>query len=168
MLIPFSAMTLGLLLVTAWRDVVTRTIPNTIGLLLVATGVIARIVNGGPSALALSAGTALLLFVLLLLAYSRGFIGGGDVKIMTALAVGLSPLDCYIFVIATAIAGGFLGICYLLLSRRLAGIGRRKRTSLLGRVVAIEFWRIRRHRSLPYGVAIAAGGAFVLLHTGNL
>jgi prepilin peptidase CpaA len=167
MLVPFAVVTLGLLMIAAWWDVATRTIPDTIGLLLVATGAITRILNG-PEALAFSAGTALLLFVLLLVAYSRGFIGGGDVKIMTALAVGLSPFDCYRFVIATAIAGGFLGICYLLLSRRPAGMRERKRASLLGRVVAIEFWRIRRHRSLPYGVAIAAGGAFVLLYTGNV
>ena len=148
MLMPFSVMTLGLLLVTAWRDVVTRTIPDTIGLVLVATGAIARIVNDGPSALALSIGAALLLFVLLMVVYSRGFIGGGDVKIMTALAVGLSPLDCYRFVIATAIAGGFLSIGYLLLSRRSAGIHAR-RTSVLARVVAVEVWRIRRRWSLP-------------------
>jgi prepilin peptidase CpaA len=167
MLVPFAVVTLGLLMIAAWWDVATRTIPDTICLLLVATGAIARILNG-PEALAFSAGTALLLFVLLLVAYSRGFIGGGDVKIMTALAVGLSPFDCYRFVIATAIAGGFLGICYLLLSRRPAGMRERKGASLLGRVVAIEFWRIRRHRSLPYGVAIPAGGAFVLLYTGNL
>jgi prepilin peptidase CpaA len=167
MLVPFAVMTLGLLMIAAWRDVATRTIPDMIGLLLVAAGAIVRILDG-PEAFAFSVGTALLLFVLLLVAYSRGFIGGGDVKIMTALAVGLSPLDCYRFVIATAIAGGFLSICYLLLSRRPPSIKKSKRTSLFGRVVAIEFWRIRRHRSLPYGVAIAAGGAFVLLYTGNL
>ena len=63
----------------------------------------------------------MVLFALLLIAYSRGLIGGGDVKLMTALAVGLSPFDCYRFVVATAIAGGLLGIAYLLLSRRLAG-----------------------------------------------
>jgi hypothetical protein len=32
MLMSFSVMTLGLLIVTAWRDVVTRTIPDTIAL----------------------------------------------------------------------------------------------------------------------------------------
>jgi prepilin peptidase CpaA len=110
----------------------------------------------------------LLLFVLLVVTYSRGFIGGGDVKIMTALAVGLAPLDCYRFVIATMIAGGFLGIGYFFLSRRPAGIRERRRTSVLARVVAVEVWRIRRRGSLPYGVAIAAGGTFVLLHIGSL
>ena len=90
-----------------------------LSLLLLATGGLARILEG-PSAFALSVATALLLLILLLIAYSRGLIGGGDVKIMTALAVGLSPLDCYRFVVATAIAGGILGIAYLLLSREAA------------------------------------------------
>ena len=87
-------------------------------LLLLGTGGLARIL-AGPSAFALSVATALLLLILLMVIHSRGLIGGGDVKIMTALAVGLSPFDCYRFVVATAIAGGILAIAYLLLSPRL-------------------------------------------------
>jgi prepilin peptidase CpaA len=84
---------------------------------------------------------------------------------MTALAVGMSPFDSYRFVVATAIAGGLLGIAYFLLSRRLNGLRESRRASLLGRVATIESWRIRRRGPLPYGVAIAAGGTFVLLHS---
>jgi prepilin peptidase CpaA len=86
---------------------------------------------------------------------------------MTSLAVGLSPLDSYHFVVATAIAGGLLAAAYLLLSPRLRGSYGTKPTSMLGRVFTIEAWRIRRRGPLPYGVAIAAGGAFVLLHSGS-
>jgi prepilin peptidase CpaA len=158
--------TLVLLVMAAWRDIATRTIPNTIGLLLAAAGAFARILEG-PAAFAFSAGSALLLFALLLILYSRGLLGGGDVKLMTAIAVGLSPFDCYRFVIATALAGGVLGIAYLLLSLRLNGHYKAGRSSFVNRVGAIEAWRIRRRASLPYGVAIAAGGAFVLLHAGR-
>jgi prepilin peptidase CpaA len=104
--------------------------------------------------------------MLLLIVYSRGMLGGGDVKILTALAVALPPLGTYHLVVATAIAGSLLGIGYLLLSRKLRGRSRTRQTSLLGRVVAIEAWRIGRRGPLPYGVAIAAGGAFVLLFPG--
>jgi len=69
--------------------------------------------------------------------------------------------------VATALAGGILGITYLLFSRRLAPMRLAKRTSILKRVIAVETWRVRRRGPLPYGVAIAAGGAFVLLHPGN-
>jgi prepilin peptidase CpaA len=107
----------------------------------------------------------LLLFALLLAAFSRGFIGGGDVKLMTALAVGLSPLGTCRFVIATTAAGGLLGFTYLLLSRWMPLANTSKRSSLFGRVFRVEAWRIRRRRPLPYGIAIAAGGVFVLLHS---
>jgi prepilin peptidase CpaA len=156
-----------LLLVAAWRDVVSRTIPDGVGLLLLAIGGLSRLFEG-PSALASSVATALLLFALLMVAYSRGFIGGGDVKLMTALAIGLSPLNCYRFVVATAIAGGLLGIAYLVLSRSVRLLHPARDRSLLWRVMVVEFWRARRRGSLPYGVAIAAGGTFVLFHTGSL
>jgi prepilin peptidase CpaA len=157
---------LALLMAGAWRDIATRTIPDAVSMLLLTLGGLARLLDG-PSAMFFSVVTALLLFILLLTAYSRGLIGGGDVKLMTAFAVGLSPLDSYRFVVATALAGGLLGIAYLLLSRRTHFTGATRRTSLLSRVFAVEAWRIRRRGPLPYGVAIAAGGAFVLLHSGS-
>jgi len=159
--ITFTLGMVALLLLAAWRDVATRTIPDTISLLVLVFGTLLRS-QEGPSALALSAGASLALFTVLLIAFSRRLIGGGDVKIMTALAVGLSPLDCYRFVIATTIAGACVAIAYLVLSRTVTGL-RTGRTSLLGRVAAIESWRIRRCGPIPYGVAIAAGGASVLL-----
>jgi prepilin peptidase CpaA len=167
MLVPFSFAMLGLLIWAALRDVATRTIPDSIGLLLVATGGLARMLQG-PSALALSLGSALLLFLVLMIAYARGLIGGGDVKVMTALAVGLSPFDSYRFVIATAIASGLLALAYHLLPSVTKSVCPVSRRSLLGRVMTIEAWRIRRRGPLPYGVAIAAGGAFVLLHPGSV
>jgi len=164
LLLPASAL---LLVIAAWRDVVSRTIPDAVGLLLLAIGGLSRMFEG-PSALASSMVAAMLLFALLMVAYSRGFIGGGDVKLMTAFAIGLSPLNSYHFVVATALAGGLLGIAYLVLSRSTRLPHQASDRSLLRRVMAVEFWRARRRGSLPYGVAIAAGGTFVLFHTGSL
>jgi prepilin peptidase CpaA len=166
MSVPFSLAVLALLVTAAWCDIATRTIPNAIGLMLLITGAVARLMEG-PSALALSAGTALVLFTLLLIAYTRRYIGGGDVKVMAGFAVGLSPFDSYRFLVATAIAGGILAIAYLMLARLKHSTQLTKRTSLLKRVIVVESWRIRRRGPLPYGVAIAAGGAFVLFHSGS-
>jgi len=166
MLFPFVLLGLVLLATAALHDLATRTIPDIISLLLVITGGFGRLLQG-PSALAVSLGCALLLFLIMTTAYSRGLIGGGDVKIMTAVAVGLSPIDSYRFAIATAIAGGLLALTYLLLPAVTHFVCPSDRSSLLGRVLTIEAWRIRRRRSLPYGVAIAAGGAFVLLLPGS-
>jgi prepilin peptidase CpaA len=156
----------ALLMAAAWRDIATRTIPNSLGVLLLGVGVLAR-TREGPSAFAFSTASALLLSVLLLLVYSRGLIGGGDAKLMAALAVGLSPLDCYRFAIATALAGGALAVAYLLGSRCVRKSASTRRMSLLGRVAAVEAWRIRKRAPLPYGVAIAAGGVLVLFQTGS-
>ena len=164
--VSFVIAMLALLSAGAWRDVATRTIPDSVSLLLFAVGGIARLLQG-PSLLFSSVSTAFLLFLVLIVAHSRGLIGGGDVKLMTALAIGLPPFDCYRFVVATVLAGGILGIVHLLLARRLGTKHMVRKTSLLGRVIAVEAWRIRRHGPLPYGVAIAAGGAFVLLHPGS-
>lgn len=167
MSVPFSLVMLVLLIFAALRDIVSRTIPDSIALLIAFTGAFARILDG-PSALAISVGTASLLFVVLLITFYRGFIGGGDVKLMAALCIGLSPFDSYRFVIATAVSGGVLAVAYLVLSLSPRGPRKTRRTPLLRRIVAVESWRIRKRGPLPYGVAIAAGGAFVLLQPGNL
>lgn len=167
MALPFALLATALLILGAWHDIATRTIPDLVGLLLLVVGVCARLLQS-PSAFALSLGSSLLLFALLMIAYSRQLIGGGDVKVMTAFSVGLPPLVAYNFVVATAIAGGLLGALYLLLSRVPRPARGIKRKSLLGRVLTVEACRIGRRGPLPYGVAIAAGGAFVLLHPGNL
>jgi prepilin peptidase CpaA len=158
--------TLVPLLLAAWRDVVSRTIPDTVSLLLFASGALAHLI-GSASAVVASATTALMLFVLLLMLFARGLLGGGDVKLMTAIAVGLSPHDCYRFVVATALFGGVLAVVYLLLSRTAQTASSITHKSLLRRIVTVERWRIRRRGPLPYAVAIAAGGAFVLLQPGS-
>jgi prepilin peptidase CpaA len=166
MALPFTLLASALLMLAAWRDIATRTIPDTVGLLLVAIGGFARTLDGAL-AIMLSLGSSLALFLLLMVAYSRQSIGGGDVKVMTAFSIGLPPIASYHFVVATAIAGGLLGVLYLALSRVPGRVCQTRRRSLLGRVLAIEAWRIRRCGPLPYGVAIAAGGIFILFHSGS-
>jgi prepilin peptidase CpaA len=149
--------------IVAWRDIATRTIPNILSAGILVLGCIARAVDG-PAALAVSVATALFVFGPLVFAHARGFIGGGDVKVITAMAIGLPPLDTFRFVTYTAIAGGLLATAYLLLSRYPRMLPRYKQSYLVKRIFAIEAWRIRKRAPLPYGVAIAAG-AFLLFHS---
>jgi prepilin peptidase CpaA len=155
---------LGLLAFAAWRDVATRTIPDGVSVCLAGLGLAVR-AFAGWHALALSLAVATGLFALLLVCHARGAIGGGDVKLLTALALGLSPLGSYQLVAATAVIGGALGVLYFALPRLIRGRPTQVRhpTSLLRRIVAIEAWRMRRRGPLPYGVAIALSGALVLL-----
>lgn len=166
MALPFALLASALLMLGAWRDITTRTIPDAVGVLLAAIGGVTRILEGS-AAIMLSLGSSLALFVLLMIIYSRHAIGGGDVKTMTAFSIGLSPLASYHFVVATAIAGGLLAATYLVLSYMPDCAHRTERKSLLRRVLTIEAWRIRRRKPLPYGLAIAAGGIFILFHSGS-
>lgn len=153
----------ALLLVAAWRDIATRLIPDTICILLALTGLLARASQGLTEA-AVSLGLALGLFLILLPIAARGALGGGDVKLASALVVGLPPAAAWDFIFATALLGGLLGLAYIA-GPRFAPAPQiaRPGATLLTRVLQVEFRRLRRRGPLPYAVAIAAGGMLVLL-----
>lgn len=160
-----AAVIVGLLLVAAWTDVATRVIPNGVVAALALVGLAARSF-AGISAMGVSAALALLLFVLLVLLHSRGMMGGGDVKLAAATAIGLPAASIYHFIVYTALAGGVLACVHLALRfglRHSQPRAPRRGASLIRRVLAAERWRIARHGSLPYGVAIACGGIWAVL-----
>jgi prepilin peptidase CpaA len=152
--------------VAAWRDIATRTVPDTACILLAAIGLAGRAAEGGWAAPLLSLGLAAGLFLLLLPMAARGALGSGDVKLACAMVMGLSPAAAWDFVFATAMLGGVLGLGYIagpaLVPARAAappGGG----ATLFRRLLAVEAWRLRRRGPLPYAVAIAGGGILVLL-----
>lgn len=157
-----------LLTLAAWRDVATRTIPDGVCMALAAFGLVLRAAEGWPAVLGSLAATVML-FAFLVALHARGFLGGGDVKLLTAVALGLPPLESWNLIVATSVAGGALACLYLALQRLLAGSSSAPslayaHSPALRRVLAIEARRIRRRGPMPYGVAIAIGGAIVLLH----
>jgi len=155
-----------LLALAALTDVATRTMPDTIAIAVGLLGMAVRLLSG-PSALALSAAIALGLFIVLAVLYARGLMGGGDVKLAAATCLGLSLQSAYSFVIVTAMAGGVLALLHLAARWALRDVRRvapaRRGASLPRRVLSVERWRIARHGSLPYGVAIACGGIWAVL-----
>ncbi|MDA9435456.1 A24 family peptidase [Bradyrhizobium sp. CCBAU 51627] len=153
-----------LLLYVATIDVATRLISNEICLALALLGIAGQLTS--PMHVAESLIVAAILFLLLFAIYARGWIGGGDVKLLTALAVGL-PLSGVIQLLSTtAMAGGVLALMHLMMRLlpypSLAPAG----SSLVRRVYAVERWRHLRHAPLPYGVAIACGGIWTILSKG--
>lgn len=149
-----------LLAVAAWRDVATRLIPDGISVLVALLGLAAR-AAAGPAEAAVSLALAAGLFLLLLPAVSRGVLGGGDVKLASALLVGLAPAAAWDFVFLTAMLGGVLGLAYMA-GPGLAGHARTPSAGmpLLHRVLQVEYWRLRRRGPVPYAVAIASSGIF--------
>ncbi|WP_426442443.1 A24 family peptidase [Bradyrhizobium genosp. P] len=153
-----------LLLYIAANDVATRLISNEICLALAALGIASQLAS--PMQVAESLIAAAILFLLLLVIYARGWIGGGDIKLLVALAVGLPLTGVIHLLTGTALAGGVLAMVHLMMRNlpypRLAPAG----SSLVRRVYAVERWRHLRHAPLPYGVAIACGGVWAVLNKG--
>src|SRR4051794_21969246 len=153
-----------LLLYVATIDIATRLIRNEICLALALLGLASQLAT--PLQLAQSLIAAAILFLLLLVIYTRGWIGGGDVKLLVALAVGLPLTGVIDLLTITALAGGVLAGVHLMMRilpyPKLAPAG----SSLVRRVYAVERWRHLRHAPLPYGVAIACGGIWTIFSQG--
>jgi Flp pilus assembly protein protease CpaA len=153
-----------LLLYVATLDVATRLIRNEICLALALLGIAAQLAS--PMQLAESLIAAAILLLLLLVIYQRGSMGGGDVKLLVALAIGLPLTGLVQLLTVTALAGGVLALVHLMMRvlpyPRLAPAG----SSFARRVYAVERWRHLRHAPLPYGVAIACGGIWTILSKG--
>ncbi len=152
---------LGLLAVAAAYDLAVRLIPDWISVTLALLGMATRLASGWLD-LAFSIVTALAIFVLLFMAFSRNLLGGGDVKLVTALVLWLSPPSCYEFLVVTALAGGVLAMIHLAV-RWLGPFTALEAAG--GRFLRVELRRIRAGGPLPYGVAIMVGGGYVLLGT---
>jgi prepilin peptidase CpaA len=91
--------------------------------------------------MAIQLGLAVAVFVLFALLFQFGFMGGGDVKMIGALALWLPVGAILNLLIIMSIAGGALTVA-MLIRRRLA--------------------RSEGQIEVPYGVAIAFGGLWVI------
>ncbi len=153
------------LLFAAAHDVAVRTVPNFVSLIVALSGLGLNALDRQLLASLLCGG---LVFVALWYCWQRGWIGGGDVKLLTACVVLVPPASVPVLILSIAIAGGALAVSYVTLSQWLRGyatplsasalpVSPPQKRSLLRRVWRAERRRIHRGRSLPYSCAIAAG-----------
>jgi prepilin peptidase CpaA len=153
-----------LLLYVAVIDIATRLIHNGTCVILALLGIASQF--AGQTHITESLVGATILSLLLIVIYQRGWIGGGDVKLLVALAIGLPLIGLIQLLTVTALAGAVLALAYLM-TRLLPYAGTvPPGSSLLHRVYAIERWRNLREAPLPYGAAIACGGIWTLLSRG--
>ena len=152
---------LALVAVLAWAavsDAMWFRIPNAVPIAIVALYPV-YLLAGGPGlgvlhwSLAIMIGT----FLLGALLFSRGWMGGGDVKLIAALALWAGPVHFPAFLVMTSIAGGALVLVILLASRNAAlnwVVG-----SIRGALHLPVTPRTASGKStVPYGIAIAIAG----------
>ena len=102
---------------------------------------------------ALQIGVALLVFMLFAGAFYINAMGGGDVKLAGALALWFTPYDTLRLIVFMSIAGGLLTLVVL-------GIHRAR--SKKGLEAELPEGSSQSRPEVPYGVAIAAGGLWLL------
>lgn len=150
------------LLFAALHDIGFRTVPDWVSVALAADGCLLRLLNHNlPAGLA----CGLIVFTLSAICWRRGWLGGGDVKLLGATAVLLPPSVVPGYIAAVALAGGGLALLYLLLGRIVPAPRLRHSASLPWRILIVECRRIRRQTSIPYATAISAA-ALLMLVTG--
>lgn len=161
-----ASMVAALLIVAALHDMAFRTVPNYMAATLAIVGLSFRALSGQllfaiiASSIVFAGGAWL---------WRRGWMGGGDVKLVGAAALAMAPTQIPSMLMATSLAGGVLALPYLITRGRPsmahAPTGRRPNT-LIGRILRVERRRLRQGGPLPYAVAIAAGAIFILFQGG--
>ena|ERR1044072_6232194 len=143
----FSWILLGLLalmlLAACWWDLKSRLIPNALNIAIALLAIPFWWSLGLPlwPDIAVQVGIAALVFALFAIAFAFGAMGGGDVKLIGALALWLPFQAVVLLLFVMSIAGGVLTLV-MFLRHRLAG----KQGQL----------------EIPYGVAIAFGGLWLI------
>jgi prepilin peptidase CpaA len=139
-----TAILAGLLVWAAIVDLRSRRIPDWLNIAIAVLAPLFWWASGiafYPDAVERICG-AYLIFVVFFFIFCRGGMGGGDVKMGTAIALWLPPPATLLFFIITSFAGGFVSIG-----------------------AWITHHKIRRSEGkteVPYGVAIAFGGLWLL------
>ena len=159
-LIPLAGFA-GLMATAAFEDFRRLVIPNglTLGLCIlwpahVATAPALTLATAGLAALCAAA-----VFLAGALLFSRGLIGGGDVKLLAAATLWAGPGGTLSLLVLTGLLGGLLCLLLLTPAGRLIATAR----PTLGDPSGGDPGRGAKRLVVPYGVAIAAAALIVTI-----
>jgi len=166
----------GLLVVGALIDIDCRRLPNWLTASVVALYGLFVLVSPVPIAWMTAFAVAGLVFAVGFACFAFQMMGGGDVKLMTGLALWAGVDHIALFLIITSLAGGVLAIVmlrlrrwmdsplFLFLSPLIDLITKRpvQPAAFTGTSSSADLADVQADISLPYGVAIAAGGFAII------
>ncbi len=131
------------LLIAAFTDIRSRTIHNWLNIAIAVPAPLFWWATGLDlwPGVAMQLGVAVAAFVVLAGLFALGWMGGGDVKLLTALALWIPPEAFLKLLVVMALAGGVL-------------------------TIVMGAWHVTRRRTerlaIPYGVAIAFAALWVI------
>ena len=167
---------LALLALAALTDLRERRIPNWLNVGVAGMYPVYVLISPTSVAWLGALGAAAAVFMLGLVLFARQLIGGGDVKLIAAVTLWAGIDQLTLFALVTSLAGGALALASLwyrrwhgLISAHMAALGWNPATA--GSTRPIDSARSEAASStstdqaaitLPYGIAIAAGGLAVI------
>ncbi len=121
-------------------------------------------INGTPLALEYigwSVAISLTIFALLVTLFAFGYIGGGDVKLIPAIALWAGPAYTLKFLLITTICGGIVALLILgsqYIKKYPLGT---KSSEKINLSVSKSAESEDEEKNIPYGIGIAAGGLYI-------
>ncbi len=151
---------IGLFAAAACGDVRTRRIPNELALGVGALGLLRMIMAGDPGAALYTLGAAAVVFAAASLLFSRGLVGGGDVKFLAAAALLIGYHHLFDFLLLMSLCGALMSLAMLTADKLGPMLRHGPRPAALA--VPEKSRGAPERLSVPYGVAIAAAGIVIL------
>jgi len=158
-----AAATIILLIAAGVTDITRYRIPNVIVYAILVAFVVGAAFNLSWPALGWSALAGVGMFLLGAGLFAFGLFGGGDVKLIAAMALWTGVADLSRFLVVMSAAGGALGVVWMVRRRRQRlAMARETATSPDAPTSAAPSSETRQHpkvpNRIPYGVAIALAG----------
>lgn len=150
----FAVILTVLMFAVMYFDITKFIIPNTISIIIIALWPVFLLVVPYDINWTLSLAVLLGVFLFGLLIFTFNIMGGGDVKLFSALSlwIGWQPYILIQFFTWVAIAGGILALFKLLMQ----GIGK-----ITGTYKMMPYF-IKTNKDIPYGIAIAFSFLYLL------
>jgi len=147
-----ACVTIMLLALAGISDIRQYRIPNSIVYAIAAAFAVSAAFDPSWPALGWSVIAAVGMFLLGASLFALGLFGGGDVKLIAAMALWTGVADLPRFLVIMSAAGGVLGFIFLM--------RRRRQTAAVADVPTVAEGDAPKKNSnkLPYGVAIALAG----------
>jgi prepilin peptidase CpaA len=154
---------IAVLAVIAYGDVRFRRIPNAATLAIAALGLTRIILAQNAVAASYTLAAAAVIFAVTFLLFWRGAFGGGDAKLITAMALVIGHQQLLNFLFLMSASGGVLALVVLIRDKFEPALGRLCRRTTAPRVKTHPRVAAAENGTVPYGVAVAAAGAITLI-----